>query len=70
MIVKEQLALDGELLNSATYALSTAAASKDLIKGRQTETSMNQNPKHICVAQFGAGTSKFVQVHVSWTRQH
>ena len=50
IIVKEQLALGGELLNSATHALSTAAASKDLVKGGQTETSMNQNPKHICVA--------------------
>ena len=51
-ISKEQLALGGELFNSATHALSTAAVLKDLVKGRQTETSMNQNPKHICVAQF------------------
>ena len=28
---------------------------------------MNQNREQICVAQFCAGTSEFVQVHISWT---
>ena len=55
------------MLNSVTHALCTATASKDLEKGRHPETSMNKNREQICVAQFCAGTSEFVQVYVSWT---
>ena len=35
------------------HVLCTASASQDLVvEGRQTETSMNQNVKQMCVAQF------------------
>ena len=67
IISKKQPVLGGQLLNSANHALCTATASKDLEKGRHPETSMNKNREQICVAQFCAGTSEFVQVYVSWT---